>query len=316
MRVTVSAPGKVILLGEHAVVYGEPAIALAIDRRTRVRARPSAASTTINGEPLSAHAHAYIRQAIQLLWKDEHGLSIETESTVPSAAGLGSSAALSVATVGALLALTDRFSEEECARSAYDVEFATQGRASPTDTSCASHGKAILIGPDGDRSALWRIRRGERSWTVQGIELPRLTLVVGSTGERGRTADQVAKVARFVDRSSFGRDVVRDIGRLVREGLEALRTEDLRRLGKVMDRDHALLTILGVSTPTIERMVAAARPASLGVKLTGAGGGGSVIALTERPADVVAAWKRMGHDAFIAEPAARGVAVEEKGDPT
>ena len=96
-----SAPGKVILFGEHAVVYGEPAIAVALSLRTEVTIQENGDQHRVNGQPLTPYHHAYIKDAIENLWKEGPPLDVRTDSRVPSASGLGSSAALSVATPGA-----------------------------------------------------------------------------------------------------------------------------------------------------------------------------------------------------------------------
>lgn len=279
-----SAPGKIILFGEHAVVYGEPAIAVALNLRTEVTIHETdGPQHRVNGAPINPHHHAYIKDAVENLWKGP-GLDIRTDSRVPSASGLGSSAALSVATTGALLQLSGRFSEEAVAREAYAAEVSAQkGRGSPTDTSTSSHGHAVLVDRARGPGLLWDIQRGERHWYLHHLEIPPLTLVVGYTGQRGRTADEVAKVARFVKRGAFGRDVIRDLGKVTREAKQLLEDREKMALGVCMDDAHNLLTVLGVSTQKLDQLCEAAREHAYGAKLTGSGGGGSMIALTDRP---------------------------------
>lgn len=313
--VTATAPGKAILLGEHAVVFGEPAIAVALDLTTKVSIEVAGERSHVNGRPLSHKAHSYLYEAVKLLW-DQRGLDIKVESGLPSAAGLGSSAALTVAFVAALSGIRGDFSEEAVARRAYEVESSAQaGRASPTDTSTATHGGAILVDKERGGKLLWRISRGERSWFLHETPSPDLTLVIGYTGERGRTAEQVAKVASFVEHNALGRDVIKDIGRVTRQGRDALAGGDLKRLGALMNRNHDLLHILGVSTPRLDGLVEAARPHSFGAKLTGAGGGGCMIALTDRPERVAAAIQLRGGEPHIAKLRKTGVAIDTTGPP-
>ena len=305
--VRASAPGKIILFGEHAVVYGEPAIAVAINLRTEVTVRQGGDQHRVNGQPLSAYHHTYIKEAIDTLWKGGP-LDVRTDSRLPSASGLGSSAALSVATVGALLELQGRFAEEAVARAAYDVEWnAQKGRGSPTDTSTAGHGAAVLVDKVAGKGLLWSLSRGERTWHLHHLEVPPLTLVVGNTGQRGRTADEVAKVARFVKRSGFARDVIRDLGRTTREAIPLLEARDRVKLGQKMDQSHNLLEILGVSTPKLDDLCTAARRHAYGAKLTGSGGGGSMIALTDEPEKCAAAIAKRGGVPYVVSLGGPGV---------
>ena len=303
-----SAPGKVILFGEHAVVYGEPAVAVALSLRTEVTLNEGADQHRVNGAPLSPHHHAYIKDSVDVLWKGAP-LDIRTESRIPSASGLGSSAALSVATVGAVLQLQERFSPELVAREAYTAEVAAQkGRGSPTDTSTSSHGRAVLVAPEKGENLLWDIARGERHWYLHHVDIPALTLVIGHTGVRGRTAEEVAKVARFVKRTGFAKEVIRDIGRVTRAAIPLLRADDRPALGAKMDEAHNLLRILGVSHARLDELCEAARVAgAYGAKLTGSGGGGSMIALTDEPDRVVAALKKRNGTAIAVSLNAEGV---------
>jgi mevalonate kinase len=289
-----SAPGKVILFGEHAVVYGEPAIAVALSLRTEVTLREAGDQHRVNGAPLAPYHHAYIKDAVEALWKGGP-LDIRTDSRVPSASGLGSSAALSVGTTAALLQLLGRFDEERCAREAYAAEVSAQkGRGSPTDTSTVTHGHAVLVDKEKGPGFLWDIQRGERRWFLHHIEIPKLTLVIGNSMQRGRTMDEVAKVGRFVKKTGFAREVIRDLGKISRQAVELLQDREKLALGVAMDEAHDLLTILGVSTPKLDELCAAARQHAYGAKLTGSGGGGSMIALTDEPEACAAAIAKRG----------------------
>ncbi len=304
-----SAPGKVILLGEHAVVFGRPAIALAIDLRLRCSIRRSE-ELTLNGQPMDERAGPYISTVLR-----EHcrgiPVAVNIASELPSGSGLGSSAAVTVAALGAISASRGNIDPEEVARRAFDVESVVQGRASPIDTSIASHGGGIFISSQREENLLWEISRDTRQWFIHDCAVPEMTLVIGFTGNKAPTGPLVAKVRRYADRSGFAREIIDEIGQLTLDGLGRMRTGDIEGLGRLMSKDHNLLTILGVSTPALQKLVDAAMPYSYGAKLTGAGGGGSMIALTDRPEKVAEAIKGRGGMPFIVRTGVEGVRTEE-----
>ena len=311
-----AAPGKVILFGEHAVVYGEPSLSLAINKRTRVSGQAVGDAFTVNGFPLDAIHHSYIQKAVGLHWRDGP-VRLQTESDIPSGSGVGSSAALCVGVCAVLLRLQSDgpVSPEAVARAAFQSEFETQGAASPNDTTVATAGGGVLLSPTRierpDVAFLWQITREARAWNAHRVNVPKLPLVVGHSGSKGNTAEQVAKVRRFVERSGFARDIIKDMGRITMEGVDALRRGDLRAVGDLMNRAHSHLHTLGVDTPKLGELVAEARrvPGTLGAKITGAGGGGSMLVLTERPDEVRFHLERLGARAFLVEPAQVGVEV-------
>lgn len=308
-----SAPGKVILLGEHAVVYGEPSLSLALERRIHVDAEVAERASTVNGHALDPARHGYIHHAIQLCALATP-VRLQTRSNLPSASGIGSSAALSVATVAALLQLAGRAADPATvARLAFETEYQTQGAASPNDTTISTAGGAVLLSPRplplGE--ALWRLERDGHQWNAHRLHLPLLPLVLGNSGQRARTGDQVAKVRRSVERSGFARDAIREIGTLTLDAVQALQARDLVTLGRLMDRNHTLLHTLGVDTPQLARLVEAARqvPGTYGAKLTGAGGGGSIVALTEDPERVRQVLESHGAQSFVVTASPRGLEV-------
>ena len=303
-----SAPAKVILFGEHAVVYGEPAIAVAINLRTYVKIKKSE-EYRVNGYPMSDKYHSYIKNAIKLCW-DGEPLDINTKSQVPSASGMGSSASITVAMLTALLAMKDEVKEEKIAKLGFEVEYRTQGSASPIDTSTVTHGKGILVHREKKDNFLWKVEKGELRWYIHHIEVPSLKLVVGFSGIKGSTKDMVNKVRRFYNWNSFARDVIRDIGKITMEAVEPLRDEDYERIGELMNEDNKLLTILGVNHPMLKRMINASLKHSYGAKLTGAGGGGSIIALTDEQDEVAKAIEEVGGKAYKVEISKDGFRIE------
>ncbi len=307
-----AAPGKIILFGEHAVVFGEPAIAVAIDLETKVDIVPDETLThhRVNDEKLDTYKHLFIEKAVELLW-DNAGhttpLAIETNSRLPSAAGLGSSAALSTSTCAALLHLTEQFSETRLARASYETEWLGQDRqGSPIDTSASTHGQAIFVDDEEHENHLWSLRRGEDTWHVHHQPLERMSFVIAHSGEKGKTGELVSKVKMYVDRTDVAQKVIEDIGDTTREGRQALREADLERVGELMDEAHDLLGMLGVSTGRLDELCRAAREHAYGAKLTGAGGGGCIIALTDEPERCRQALQEERAEAWIVRSARKG----------
>jgi mevalonate kinase len=300
-----SAPGKLILFGEHAVVFGEPALSTAINLRAEVYARPHTewlADGASLEEPRFRYVKACVRKANAAgpLW-------IEIRSMVPSGAGLGSSAAVTVATLGALHGLSGSLEASSIAREAFEVEHEVQGRASPIDTSTASAGGGILVLREPRDDLLWSIERDSRKWFLHRTALPPLDFVIGNTGISAATGPLVARVKERFDRDPRAVEAVREIGGITLDGVRALQGRDFVAAGRLMDRNHTLLTGLGVGHPALDRLVEAARPSSYGAKLTGAGGGGSIVALTDRPSVTAEAIRLAGGKAFIVQSDPAGV---------
>ena len=302
------APGKAILFGEHAVVFGEGAIAAALTLyfETHVRLAKGDA-TRVDGRPLDRRHHGYFEEALRRAWGDRGPLDLSTKSTVPSASGLGSSAALTVSTVAALRAMRGKMDQAEVARTAFEVEYTVQGRASPTDTSTASHGRCVYIAKKAGAGHLWTLEKGGNTWCVHDLAFPPLTFVVGYTGKKGNTAELVEKVRKLTETDTKARARITEIGAIVEEAKVALAAGDARAVGRLMDRNHEHLRALGVSSPELETLVAAARPHAFGAKLTGAGGGGCMIAVTDQPEACAKAIEAAGGKPYRAEIDPAGV---------
>jgi len=330
--ITASAPGTVILLGEHAVVYGEPAVACAIERRARVTAERTtdgdltihAADLTLDGFTVEyeggpdgrpdvavpsnllragmSYFEEAVTQAREAAGEPDAGVEITVESAIPLGAGLGSSAAVTVATIEAVSReLGVELDAREVADRAYRVENTVQdGNASRTDTFCSAVGGAVRI-------------EGEDTQVLEGVsDLP---LVVGYDGGAGDTGELVAGVRDLREEYGFAADTVVAIGDLVRRGETALVDADFAELGRLMDVNHGLLSALRVSARSLDAMVWAAREAGArGAKLTGAGGGGSVVALDDTDASTTALrYTPDCEQAFRAELDTVGVRVGQDG---
>ena len=322
-----SAPGKVYLFGEHAVVYDEPAVPCAIERRATVdvtarsdgRLRVDAGDLTLDGftveyggdgapdvdvpESLVAAATDYVdgavEQAREAADAPEIGFDVDIESAIPLGAGLGSSAAVAVAGIDAATReLGVELPPEELAERAYRVEHDVQeGEASRADTFCSAMGGAVRVAGEDCRR----------------LDAPALPFVIGYDGGAGDTGALVAGVRELREEYGFAADTVSAIGRLVRQGERALDANDRDELGRLMDVNHGLLSALGVSSRSLDAMVWAAREAGArGAKLTGAGGGGCVVVLDESERPRTALRYTPGcEEAFRAELDTEGVRQED-----
>src|SRR3989454_2947154 len=214
-----SAPGKLILFGEHAVVFGEPALATAIDLRTEVFARLHD-EWLVDGAFLQDTKYAYVRRAVEGSWNGPP-LWFEIRSMIPLGCGLGSSAAVTVATLGALAALQGPVDLEAIARAAFEVEHAVQGRASPIHTSTASHGAAVLVRREVGDGLLWAIEKEGRRWALHNAALPATPVVVRNTRITAATGPLVAGVKARIDRDPRAAAAIGGSGGITPEGPRA-----------------------------------------------------------------------------------------------
>jgi mevalonate kinase len=251
---TWSAPGKVFLFGEHAVVYGKSGLAMAIKPRVYVTVRRSQKPSRMNSP--------YIQECFR-----ESGVqgSAYVHSQLPSSSGLGSSAAVTVAT---LAAINDEFqlgfNREQIAEKAFGIEKLVQkGRASPTDTYVSTWGGLVLIS-------------GAAKRRMPPHNFP---LVIGNSRVSHNTSAMVEKVANLRARYPAVVDPLMDaIGALTETALHLL--TDYHQMGKCMNMNHALLEALGVGHPALAKIVLSSRAAGAhGAKITGAGGGGCIVVL-------------------------------------
>ena len=303
-----SVPGKIILIGEHGVVYGQPCLSIAIDLRVGVEME-TGKEFTVNGRPMDSRRHTYIKHAIGKLW-DGQPLEVTTFSKIPSASGLGSSAAITTATVACLLEMKDEFSLEDVARKSFEVECDIQKGGSPNDASVCTYGSAVLLSTEKGDGFIWEISRGDRRWFVHRLDAPDMKIVVGMTGIKSKTPMLVKKVNKFVKYSGFARELTERIGELAMEGTEALKNNDFVTLGEKMNEGQKILHTLGASSPELEKLVhASLRAGAYGAKLTGAGGGGSMIAITDEPEKVAIAIEKAGGKAMVTSMSREGVKI-------
>lgn len=295
-----SAPGKVFLFGEHAVVYGKRAIACAIDLRTTVE---------VNRGHKGIHIHSafkdepdknlYIRTAIKKVqqYTDIKDLDLMVSSKIPVASGLGSSAAVTVATIGAL---NEEFqvglSKGDIAFMAYQTELEVQGAASPTDTFVSTMGGTVVVP---DKKILPPITCG---------------IVVGHTGISKSTARMVSRVRTLKEKYPAVIDGIMDsIGHISAKGEDLIANNDYRSIGELMNVNQGLLDALGISIPELSLQIDAARQhGAYGAKITGAGGGGCMVAICDEKnsREIATAIGKSYGDSFISKPTATGVLIK------
>jgi len=306
MRDTNIGWGKVIVLGEHAVVYGYPALAAALDRGVTIDVVPTrggslrlsveawdlkleASDGPRRLEAPDANPMARGLSAIaDALGIGRPSLSLIGEAQIPPGAGLGSSAALAVAiAIGLAKHHELMLSDDAIIEAASASERILHGKPSGIDVALAVHGGLGVF---------------RRSTGLRPFSAPELRILVGPSGAPRSTALMVERVSEVTGAAATDERLT-ELGGLTDVGATALLAKDFAALGVAMNRAHHVLGSLGVSTPQLDMLCQVARDAGAwGAKLTGAGGGGAVIAIAprQREAAVLAAWKQKGVNGFVA----------------
>ena len=294
--VTAFAPGKCILFGEHAVVYGQPAVAISIDAGVEVTISESD-RWILEGMPFEPSRHPHISHIINDIFQYKGSpLKIDIKSGLFSAAGLGSSAALSNSMGAALHQFTkpnEPLDLISLAKMGHSAEANAQKvRASPTDTATSALGGCIVVSGHKVRGtrhvfdATLETPEGSRSWSVCEAKLPEIEdiwIVLGSTGIGSPTGKMVEGVSELIGKYPQKMDDIRAIGDITSSGLASLSAGDMEGVGSAMSSCHERLRNLGVSCNELENLISAVDSHSLGAKLTGAGGGGCMVSLTRHP---------------------------------
>jgi mevalonate kinase len=290
---TSSAPGKIILFGEHAVVYGRPALAVPV---TQVHADVeisdgSRAGIWIHAPDINLHAELNSLPSDHPIASVLHNfffafgispipsLDISISSTIPVASGLGSGAAVTVAILRALsLALSEvegstihsPLSDDEVNSFAYEIEKLHHGTPSGIDNTVVTYARPVYF---------------IKGQPIETFTVGRpFTLVIADTGVSAPTKESVSDVRKLWEADKAKWEMVFDeIGGIVRKAKASIENGEWRALGALMDANHALLQRLTVSSPELDSLVESARKAGAsGAKLSGGGRGGNMIALVEK----------------------------------
>mgnify|MGYP001003853544 CR=1 FL=1 len=279
------APGKIILFGEHAVVYGQPAIAIPVTRvNATARVLPDFESDqrTIHIQALDINLDADLEDlpaehplgtAVRLTLEEVKPkrippLTLQLSSTIPLAAGMGSSAATAVAIIRALSSYLGKpLPPEVVSTMAYEVEKIHHGNPSGIDNNVIAHQKPVYF---------------RREHPIEFITIEQPThWVIADTGEKTPTRETVSAVQQLLksDPERF-EPIIQQIGNVVQQARLALISGDLPELGRLLDENQRLLEALDVSSPKLDTLIDAARTAgAFGAKLSGGGRGGNMIAL-------------------------------------
>jgi mevalonate kinase len=283
--------GKVILIGEHAVVYDQPALGAGIS--LGVSAEVTDGTGRLEAPAWDLHAVAgdgtSVGQALDAILKrlNVRDVDVSIAGDLPTRAGLGSSAAVSIA-VARAIADARACDPAVAMEAAADAEIVFHGTPSGIDLAAASSGH------------VGRFQRGH-GWHQIPV-LQSMNLCVGLSGRPRDTRAQVDAVRRLRERTSAVGSIITTMGELTRAGAHALECGDIDELGRLFDVAHGLLCALRVSSPELDALAHAARAAgAVGAKLTGAGGGGAVIALAPgHERDVMTRWRNAGFSGFVA----------------
>lgn len=288
-KIAVSAPGKLMLLGEHSVVYGHPCIVTAVDQRMFCKAEfierkdllqinaPEvdvynyAKSMNELGKGLVPKGAKFVEIAIKN-FRDAHlfedSIRITTSSDFSANFGFGSSSA---ATVCVIKALSELFELHLSNKQLFDLSFKTvldiQGTGSGFDVAAAIYGGTIYFKNKGE--------------VIENVKIDHLPLVVGYSGIKADTVTLIKQVAKLgIQKPELVEKIFFEIDGLVEKGKVALEKKDFDSFGKFMNQNQHLLSQLGVCIEKLDAMIdAAIRAGAYGAKLSGAGGGDCIIAL-------------------------------------
>ena len=285
MKSVASAPAKIILFGEHFIVYGGKAVLCSIDRRITVESElaktnnieieSSLGKLTVPKSDSYKNTDSvfrpivYIAQRTLEKFHSEAGIKITIRAEFPSGVGLGSSSACCVAAAGSIAGLFGSHTKEEILKIAIDAERTIFENTSGADCTACVYGGILEYSKDG------HLRKIE--------SLPKFDLVVANSGIIHSTSKVVSMVRRFKDekQEDFSSLCTQESG-LIEEALGALQKNDIAKIGRLMNRNQEFLEKIGVSNDVLRSMISLAKGTSYGAKITGAGDGGCIIALADK----------------------------------
>jgi mevalonate kinase len=302
LRAVAEAPSKVIITGEHFVVHGAWALAAALPRGVRVEmsksSRFQATSDRFAGIHPSLRPVGLVVEEMAREFSVKPRVRVAVSSAIPQGAGLGSSASTMVAVASAFSKLNSLgLGPEEVARFSMVGEREIHGKPSGIDSAICAYGGVLLF----------RAGKTPKKVTFDGHR----SLIVSYSGRSRSTKGQIGRVSDFKQSlPGLFSALSESVSDLSLKAAEMLVAGDMKGLGRILSLNQAVLGFLGVSNRTLDRMVDyLAFAGSYGAKLTGAGGGGSVVAVASEAKEksIVSGLKARGFETFIAEVPAKGV---------
>jgi mevalonate kinase len=287
MKSVASAPGKIILFGEHFVVYGIKAILCSIDKRITatsqfldekiVRVSSSLGESEIEFEALNNLENIpqkFMRPFFYIAKKavednpTTKGIEIILESEIPAGVGLGSSSAACVAATASVNRLFNKLSKDEVVKRAIQAERIIFEQNSGADSSVSTFGGLMS----------YDLKKGFQNIPSRND----LSFIISNSAQIHDTQDVVRQVRNFKEKNEdiFKRLCAQEI-EIVNNATTALKENNLNKLGSLMLKNQELLKQIGISTEKIDLLVKKAKQTSYGAKITGAGGGGCIISLVD-----------------------------------
>jgi len=314
-----SAPGKIILVGEHFVVYNKPAIATAINLRAhvfvkklegdfkiKIYSKNLSKKAIFNMQSENKHSELYPIYYAAYKTMQEIGkiqpVEIIIDSQIPPASGMGSSAAVSVATVKAISSLLDvSLSKDKISKIAYEAEKIVHGRPSGIDNTISTYGGTIVYQKD-------------KGFRFLNYDVKEAVFILVDTGIPRNTGLMVRKVRLLNDKYPEIMNLINITAeKLVLRFINAMEKNDLIQMGELFNINQGLLAAINVSNKKIEELIYAARNAgALGAKITGAGGGGYIIILTtkNKANEIMKVLRELSEHVFLVNIATEGVRLD------
>ena len=281
MKSIASAPGKVILFGEHFVVYGVKAILCSINKRVTVTAeKTSERKISINSkigklelEPdkpiseINSPLKPFYYLANKAVENKDTGIHIQIDSEIPLGAGLGSSSACCVAGAAAIFKLFGNISREEVLKLAIEAERTIFENTSGADCTVCTYGG---------------IMEYDKNKGFKKIEHePNFQLVIINSNMEHSTQSMVSKVKEFENKNKEEFSRLSDLeSKLVEDVLKLVKENKIQEIGQKMNQNQEYLENIGISNKELTKMIKIGQESSFGAKITGSGGGGCIFALT------------------------------------
>jgi len=278
-----SAPGKVILVGEHFVVYGIKAVLCAINKRITVTAekvdgdnisiKSDIGNLKLSPNKLISEINSPLKPfyylADKMIKNQNTGIDIKVESDIPLGVGLGSSSACCVAGAAAISRLFKDTTKKEILEMAIEAEKTIFENTSGADCTVCTYGGIMEY--------------DKKNGFTKIESQPNFHLVIANSNTEHSTKSIVARVKKFKDKNEeeFSR-LCDNESRLVEDVLKLLKIDNVEELGRKITENQKYLETIGVSNNKLKDMIQVGQKVSFGAKITGAGGGGCIFALTDK----------------------------------